>query len=94
MVADHAKSSRQKGPKRSRNKLEISKNQNFLHLKAFFAPHKIEARLRIHIALEMKLRAQWLRPTEEHTRLGWMMYLADTLENSIPIRSSKVCWSS
>jgi len=54
------------------------------------APHKFEAGLAVHVALDVQLAAKHLRSAEEHPCLGWAVDLTNAPEHRVPIRPPKV----
>jgi len=59
-------------------------------LEVLLAPHKVEARLGVLVALDVELASERLRPAEEDTSLGGCVNLTDALENHVPVGSAKV----
>ena len=61
-------------------------------LEVLLAPYETEARLRVHIALDVESGSETLGTAEEDTCLGGCVNLADGLENHVPVWSTKVGW--
>lgn len=64
------------------------------NLEVFFAPHEVESRLRIHVALDVQCRTEYFRTTEEDACFCWCVDLPDGLEDHIPVRTAEICGCS
>lgn len=61
-------------------------------LEILLAPNEAEARLRVHIALDVQLAAQNLGPTEEDTHFARPVDLAYAPEHHVPVGTAEVRW--
>lgn len=60
-------------------------------LEILLAPHKVEAGLRVHVALDVEGRTEDLGPAEEDTGFCGRVDLADGLEDHVPVGAAEVC---
>lgn len=62
-----------------------------VRLEVLLAPHKVEARLRVHVALDVEGRTENLGTAEEDSGFGGGVDLADGLEDHVPVGATEVC---
>lgn len=59
-------------------------------LEVLLAPHVTEARLRVHVALDVERGSKTLGTAEEDTCFGGSMDLTNRLEDHVPVGTTKV----
>ena len=80
-------------PRGIRLSLLQSLHQKFVtHLKVLFAPHEVESRLGVHIALHVELTSQNLGTAKEDAGFSSAMNLPYTPEDHIPIWPAEIRW--
>lgn len=78
------------GAPRSRAGSSFHRHQSAHSSEVLLAPYELEARLAVHVALDVQLAAEHFGSAEEHPRFGWRVDLADPPEHRVPVWPPKV----